>query len=304
VTPFLRAVVLVPLLGAHAHAADRDAPTPPRASDADERFSVSISNRAGLVEAPFVTTTFPEVSGFGMVLTGTASVRVSSIGWLRLRLPISVVRLDFPAGAQVSETALGNLELGLEREFEAQASTRFGLQAAILAPSAEHGPKTALLGNRALALTSALNGGKDSALVTPGVTGLRLAASIEHSQRPFEFRASLDVPLLVRLSEASLPEQTETHSLAILPAFELGTAWWITSGFGASLRATLIAEALRVQEPTLDEDRKRRVQVVLEPGLHVALGEHLTLGLAAGVPVGGNLGGDAWSIVVQGRVGF
>jgi hypothetical protein len=244
------------------------------------------------------------VSGFGTVLTGAAAVRVSSMSWLRLRLPICFVRLDFPAGAQVTETALGNLELGLSHRLEVRPSTRFGFLAAFLAPSAEHGSDTALLGNRALALGSALNGGKDSPLLTPGVSGLRLGASVEHSQRPFEFRASLDLPLLVRLSDASLPEETQTHSMGILPALDLRAAFWITSWLGASLGGGLIMEPLRVQEPVLERDRERRLQVVVEPGLHARLGQRVALGLDASAPVGGNLGGDAPSIGVHGRFGL
>lgn len=168
-----------------------------------------------------------------MVLTGAAAVRLSSIGWLRLKMPVSFVRLDFPARAQVAETALGNLELGLEHPVQLRPSTRLGLLAAFVAPSAEHGSQVALLNNRVLALGSALNGGKDSTLLTPGVTGLRLGAGVEHSLPPFGFRASLDVPLLVRVSDATLPEATETHPIGILPAIELKASWWITSWFGA-----------------------------------------------------------------------
>jgi hypothetical protein len=304
VTLFARAVAFVSLLSANLGATEHDWPAPPRLEDAEERLSLSLSSRAGLVEAPFVTTAFPEVSGFGTVLTAGAAVRFSSLGWLRLRLPISVVRLDFPAGAQVSETSFGNLELGLERPLELGRSTRVGLRAAFLAPSAEHGRETALLDNRALAIGSALRGGKDSALLTPGVTGLRLGGTVEHSRHPFAFRASLDLPLLVRISRANLPGETETHALGLLPALDLGAAWWITSWFGVSLAAGLITEPLRVQEPTLESDRNRRVQPVVEPGLHLRVGPHVALGLDASIPVGSTLGGDAFSAGPYGRLGF
>jgi hypothetical protein len=292
------------LLSANARAAEHDWPASPRAHVADERVSLSVSNRAGLVEAPFVTTAFPQVSGFAMVLTGDAAIQLSPAGWLHLKLPISFVRLDFPARAQVAETALGNLELGLEHELELRPSTRLAFQAAFLAPSAEHGSKTALLNNRALALGNALNGGKDSARLTPGVTGLQLGASLEHSQRPFDFRASIELPLLLRVSDASLSEETETHPIAILPALDLRAAWWITASFAASLGAGLITEPLRVQEPALERDQKRRLQPLVEPGLHLQLGRHVALGLDGSIPVGGNLGGDAWSIGLHARLGL
>lgn len=299
-----RALGLLMLLSANLRAAERDWPAAPRVKAAEPRVSVSISNRAGLVKAPFVTTAFPEASGFGMVLTGDAAVRLSALDWLRLRLPLSITRIDFPARAQVSETAFGNLELGLEHPLELQPATRLWLVAALLAPTAQHGPENSLLQNRALALGDALNGGKDSGLLTPGVTGLRVAASVEHAWHNFEFRGSLGLPLLLRVSDASLPKETKTHPVGLLPALELKAAWWMTSSFGASLAAGLVAQAWRVEEPTLERDRARRVQPLLEPALHAQLGKHVTLALDGSVPVAGNLGGNAWSVGLHGRFAF
>ena len=300
-TPLLRAFVLVLLLSASAHATEHDWPASPRTKDADHRLSLSLTNRAGLAQAPFVTTAFPEVSGFATVLTPAVAYRLSTMGWLRARLPISYVRLDLPARAQIGEAALGNLELGLEHPFELGASTHLGLVAALLAPTAAHGPEGSLLNNRALALANALNGGKDSALLTPGVTGLRLGASIEHSVAPFDFRAALNLPLLFRLSEASLPEATETHPIGFLPTLELEAAWWVTAWFGASLGAALMTEPARVSEPALERDRSQRLQPILKPSLHFQLGHHVALALDASLPVAGALGGDAWSTGLSGR---
>lgn len=296
-----RALGIAMLLSANAQAAEHDWPVAPRAKEAEPRLSFSLANRAGLVKAPFVTAAFPEVSGFATVLTGEAAVRLSALGWLRLRLPVSITRLDFPARAQVTEMALGNPELGLEHPLQLRPTTRLGLLAAFIAPLAQHGPENSLLQNRALALGDALNGGKDSALLTPGVVGLRLAASIEHSWRPFEFRASFAVPLLLRVSDASLPQQTKTHSFGLQPAIELRGAWWMTSAFAASLGAGAVAQAWRVEEPTLERDRARRLQPYLEPGLHAQLGKRLALALDGSIPVAGNLGGNAWSAGVRGR---
>jgi hypothetical protein len=304
VTPFTRVVGFAMLLSANGRGADHDWPAPPRAGDVDDRVSLSVSQRAGLASAPFVTPAFPEVSGFAIVLSGGAAVQISPAGWLRLRFPISFAWLDFPAGAQVPATALGNLELGLEHPIEVQRSTRVGLLAALLAPTAEHGSPMALLENRALAIASALTGGKDTALLTPGVTGLRLGARVEHSLSPFELRASLDVPLLVRISEASLPEGSATHSIGLLPALELDVAWWLAQGFGASLGGALVTEPLRVQEPIRERDREPRLQIVVELGLHARVGRSVALGLDATAPVGGLLGGGTGSIGAQGRFSF
>jgi hypothetical protein len=299
-----RALGVLMLLGANAHAAEHDWPAAPRARDAEQRVSLSLTSRAGLVKAPFATLAFPEVSGFGSVLTGDVAVRLSTPDWLRLTLPVSVVRLDFPAGAQVAETALGNLELGLEHALQLRPSTRVGFLAAVLVPLAQHGPEHSLLDNRALALGSAVSGGKGAALLTPGVTGVRVAARLEQSLGAFDLRANLDLPVLVRVSDASLPEDAETHRFGLLPALELEAAWWITPWFGASLGADLITEPLRVQEPARERDRARRLQPLVEPGLHAQLGKHVALALDGTLPVGSSLGGNAWSIGLQTRVGF
>lgn len=303
-TRCLRALGFMILLSEQGGAAEHDWPASPRQRSVNERLSLSVSQRAGLVEAPFVTTAFPEVSGFGTVLIGSAAVRMPSLGWLRLRVPVSLVRLDFPASAQVSETALGNLELGLEHRLELRPSTHVGLLGAFIAPSAQHGSTAALLDNRALALGSALSAGKDSALLTPGVTGVRLGGNLEHSLHRFELRARLDVPVLVRVSDASLPDGAETHPVAILPVLELRAAFWVTSWLAASLGAGIVAEPWRAQEPILEVDRDRRLQAFAEPALHVRLGRHVALGLEATVPVGGSLGGDAWSVGPYGRLGL
>ena len=304
-TPGARAFGFAMLLGATARAAGDDWPAPRQADDAPSLASIALSQRAGVVaEAPFATTAFPEVSGFGVVLTAAAALRPSPVGWLSARVPISFARLDFPAGAQVAETAVGNLELGVEHPLELRAKTSVQLRAAFVAPTAEHGPETSLLANRALALANALSGGKDSPLLTPGVTGLRLGASAEHSHGPWWFRAGLDVPVLVRVSDASLPEDADTHSLGLLPAVDLKAAFWITSWLGVALGGRLTTEPLRVQEPARERDRRQRLQPVAEPSVHARLRRHVVLALDGSAPVGGALGGEAWSIGIHGRLAF
>lgn len=301
---FVRTLSFVLLLPAGARAAEHDWPEPPEPESERERISVSLEARAGLVEAPFVTAAFPDVSGFATRLTPAVAVHLPSLGWLSAKLPVSIVRLDFPAGAQVAETAMGNLELALERPYAVGGSTHASFSAALVAPTAGHGPERALLENRALALGSALDGGLEAALLTPGVTGLRLGVSAEQRMEPFQLRLSLDVPVLVRLSAASLPEETETHSLGVLPSLELEAFTWIVSWFGASLGADLVTDAWRVQEPARARDRSRWLQPIVEPGLLFRAGTHVELGLRGSIPVFGNLGGRAVSAGIEARVGF
>jgi hypothetical protein len=270
---------------------------------AAERATLSLETRAGLVEAPFVTPAFPSVSGFATVTTTAAALRLESLGWLSVQAPVSYVRLDFPARAQVGETALGNVELAWRRPLELRPATRLTLLAGLLVPLAQHGSEAALLNNRALALSSALSP-RDSALLTPGVTGLRLEASLEHSLRAFELRARLALPVLLRISEASLPEETETDAFGLPASLDVQLAWQASSWLSPSLGVGLLAEPWRVQEPARASARGARLQFVVEPGAQARVGGRVTLGLAATVPLGGNLGGEAWSVALSSRVGF
>ena len=241
------------------------------------------------------------MSGFGALLIGDAALRVRG-GWLLLRLPLSIVRLDFPAGAQVAESALGNVELGFARPVEVGPETRVEWAGSVLAPSARSGPERSLLRNRALALSNALTGGRDAASLTPGITGLRLRASIEHSLRLFDLRAGLDLPLLLRVSDANLPDDSRARAVGLLPSVDVRAALWVTPWFRAALGAALVMEPLRVQEPALERDRVRRLQPIIEPALDFRLGRFVGLGGTGSVPFAGNLGGEAWSVGIVGRV--
>jgi hypothetical protein len=119
---------------------------------------------------------------------------------------------------------------------------------------------------------------------------------------PWWFEAGLDVPVLVRLSDASLPEDVETHSIGLLPALDVQGALWVTSWLGVALGGRLMTEPLRVQEPARERDREQLLQPVVEPGVHARLGRHVELALDGNVPVSGALGGEAWSIGVHGKL--
>ncbi len=179
----------------------RAAESPPHRRSAE----LSLSNRAGLVTAPFVTAALPKVSGFADLLVARAALRLSNVGWLHLEAPLAIVALDFPAGAQVSELALGNVELGFTQHFQLGDQARFELLASLLAPTAEHGPERSLLKLRALALAAALSGGKRSASLTSGAIGTRWEATVSHEEGPLELRGTLEAALLARLSNAGLP---------------------------------------------------------------------------------------------------
>jgi hypothetical protein len=300
----LTALLVALLPQGQAAATEQEWPTPPPQVNPSARVWATLQNRAGLVRAPFVTSDFPEVSGFADVLTASVTVELPALAKLRFVAPLALVRVDYPAGAQVAETALGNLELGGERAFVLGPRTRLALSAALLAPMAPSGPEGSLLANRGLALAAALDGGRSARRFTPGVTGLIAGGSVQHTEGPLELRAALELPLLVRLSDAALPTETETHALGLAPVLDLRAAYWVTTWLGATLGASLITELLRVQEPIRDRDRTRRLQPVVEPGVHFGVGRHLLLTVDASIPVGGSLGGETFSVGVGGRLRF
>ena len=197
--------------GAHAE-------TPPPSND-DGSPTLTLALESLLTSshgAPYVTTAFPEVSGYAVVLRLDAELALGPALKLGLRAPLVLARIEQPAGGLFGEAAWANPELSaslgqlwLARDgWQLLGATRLALGL----PLAEYDSSGSELSGRALALADASEGFSESELYTPGVLPIVLSESVTLKSSRFRFGAALKLPFLTRLSDAGLPRQSDTHA--------------------------------------------------------------------------------------------
>jgi hypothetical protein len=263
--------------------------------------NVGLEGRVGQTTAPYVTSAFPRTSGYGGFLVASADLRVARSWHLGLRAPLVLMRVEQPAGALYAEAAWGNPELSASFEYPWHESDGrslavvAGLSAGI--PVAEHDP--AQLAGRALVLAQALEGFSEPGLFTPGVLPLTPAASLRWKSQRWLASAGLRLPLLFRLSEADLPEESDARALGFTPVATVDVAFrvWNWLSLAAAPRLTIRAVA-----PV--DDHAGVVQLLAAGRAELHLHEALTVSLLFQAPVGGPLGGTtaAGGVGLQGHL--
>jgi hypothetical protein len=199
------------------------------------------------------------------------------------------MRVEQPAGALYAEAAWANPELSatvvrpwLERDGW-QLSWETSL--AIGVPLAEHDP--AQLAGRALSLANALEGFSEPGLYTPGVLPFTPASRLALQSPRWKLATSLSLPLLFRVSNADLPDESDSRSFAFTPIVrldaELRVLRWLSVG---------IAPRLTVLALTPTEDHAAPLQLLAAGHVDFPLGKHLSLSALVQAPVGGPLGGS------------
>ena len=255
---------------------------------AEPRLEVALSGRLGQSRAPYVTSAFPEVSGYGAAVTLEARLRLSSQLSLGVRAPLVLARVEQPAGALYAEAAWANPELSLafERPWWQRDDWKLSWSTwlALGAPLAEH--DRAQLAGRALHLADAWEGFSEPELYTPGVLPVTPAGSVALSGRRWRFLASLKLPLLLRVSQASLPSESETRSVGTVPVAELEARWQVMQRL-----ALAAAPRLTLRAVTPVDDQAGAVQLLAAGRAEFRLAEALTLCVSLQAPVAGPLGG-------------
>ena len=262
------------------------------------RAGLAVHQRIGEVTTPFYTTAFPQASARDGQATTTViagHLQLAPALWIGVRVPIAATRVEQPAGAHLDEAAWGNPELYGEHHTAFGSPDRVHLRStarlALGLPVAEHGPASSLMENRALAIADALEGWAERELFTPGVLPVTASGRLDLVRSPWVFSAGAKLPLLVRVSEADLSEESTTRALGFAPLVEARATVWPWRSFGASLGGHAVIDAIAATEPARRVGPTGIVQLVLEPRLLFPIRSHFLLIADFVVPVGGPLGG-------------
>ncbi|HET9930319.1 MAG TPA: hypothetical protein VFQ35_06520 [Polyangiaceae bacterium] len=261
---------------------------PARAAAEDERLVLSVEARVGTATAPYVTRFFPEVSGYGVALQAFAFWRPASLVGLWFRAPYALMRVEQPAGAFYDEAAFGNPELGVRVErplLAVDASDgRAGLDFSIGLPLAEHDSRDSQLEGRALTLANAFSGLSEPELYTPGVVALTPSAFATLRWSRLSLRGALKIPLLARVSRASLPSDANARSFGMASVVEVAGTVSPLTWLSLSL-----APRLTVRERAVVTDGAGPANFLVSGVVGVAPSKGFSAALSAHVPVAGSL---------------
>lgn len=254
-------------------------------------LQLSLDSQIGTSTAPYVTRAFPEVSGYGVVVELGArywpTPRISVGG----RGALALMRIEQPAGALYAEAAWANPELNLALEQPLLEHDQWKLSLtsgwAIGLPFAEHDSRASQLEERALALANAFEGFAEPELFTPGVLPITPSVRLELRDARWRFDLSLKLPLLFRISDASLPADSERHAFGFVPVVDCGLGVQPWRWFSFAVRPTLTWRAL---SPV--EDRGGALQPLLAASAVFRLASGLDVAISLRAPIAGPLGGS------------
>jgi hypothetical protein len=253
----------------------------------------SVELRVGAAAAPFYTEALPETSSEftqarSMILAG--SFRVAPALWLGGRLPAAPSTVRQPAGSYSDEKAFGNPQL--DADWLAPGSAiHLVVRGAIGLPLAGHGSRTSLLENRVVALSNALDGWRNPELYEPGVVPVTVSARARIEPEPWGAELTAKLPVLVRIGDASLPEEADTNPVGIEPHIEARGLVAPRDWFTAELGGHVAVQAVPAVAPAARSERSGRVQVGVEPGLCFRPGAGVSLSTRFSAALGGPLAG-------------
>ncbi len=268
-----------------------------------EVVKASVELRVGAAAAPFYVDALPETSSEftqarSMILAG--SCRIAPAVWVGGRLPAAPSTVRQPAGSYSDEKAIGNPQADAEWlpppvSLGTGAMVHLVVGGAIGVPLAGHGTRDSLLENRVVALSSALDGWRNPELYEPGVLPLTASVRARIDPAPWGAEAAAALPILVRIGDASLPDEADENRIGLVPHLEarglVAPLGWLTAELGGHVAV----QAVPAVAPAARSERSGRVQVGIEPGLCFRPGGGVSLTTRVSAALGGPLAGT-WAI--------
>jgi hypothetical protein len=264
--------------------------------ETSQRLSVGLELRLGATTAPYFTRSFVEVRGHGIVGVAQASYRLTERNSFAVQVPLLAISVEQPAGAYLDEFAWGNLNLLYRLDHTLLDTPQLSLTlhsgASVALPIAEQSRSASLLSGRALRIGSALDGFRHPELYTEGVMPLAGSIGVTLVRWPFSAELDLRLPLLLRFSNADLPDDARTHRLSVATVLHLAMATDATRWLRVSLSADTVLSAV----PAVETARASApVQFTLSPALTFRLPRGIQLGTTFVLPVAGALGGSTYA---------
>lgn len=278
----LTALSLITRLTAAQPVRQDDTTGPARGVQAQAHFGVATS--------PFAVPALPEAKGHVFVFVGGARYAFSGPLHLGVHVPSALGSVAQPAGSYVDAAALGNpqleaaFRLPLHRSGDSTLSCAAGL--ALGVPVASHDDD--LMPNRVLAVADGVEGRGRPEWFTPGVLPLTPSSSLHWRWRAWSLAAEARLPLLLRVSDASLPSNSDTRRLGLAGILELEARYRVSQAISLAAGAHAFGD---IAAPTRYVRDVSPVQDLERVGLHVHWTARTTLIVDVQTAVAGELGG-------------
>jgi len=257
------------------------------------RVSAWTNVRVGVVAASYPSETLGEVrseAGQARLFRLGAAMHATTHVWLGVHAAYVWAGVEQPAGAYRAGSAWGNpmvfarlyrpnLWLADRAKLDGELSLSLGVPIA-----AERGEPYEQLDRRTLAIGNALEGLTNPEIFTPDVFPMAPSGSLVFARKYLEFSMDLELPLLLRLSDDTIPDGASTSAVGFIPNAEVrGTAWpwtWLGLSLGGSVAWPLV-------EPVYLSTRRSEPQLMLTPRVAFALGTEVLLAMDVGIAAGG-----------------
>jgi hypothetical protein len=217
-------------------------------SDPSAGLSAWTSIRIGVVDAPYPSTTLGEVrseAGQARLLRFGAAARVAPNVHVGAHAAYVFAGVEQPAGSYRAGSAWGNPMLfamlsGADLSDTIGSTIEGDLCLSIGAPvAAERADPYEQLDQRTLAIGNALEGMINPEIYTPNVLPMAVSGALILPRDYLQLRFGLELPMLVRLSDATLPSGASTSATGFIPNGELRVTAWPWHWLGLSLGSTV-----------------------------------------------------------------